>query len=397
MKLSGLTIGIPREIMPGEARVAALPETVKTLCGEGARVLMETGAGAGCDADDAAYAQAGAGLCADAADLFARADVILKVKEPRFNDHSGKHEVDLMHSGQVLIAFLHPAAPDNHDLVRRLRDQGVTALTLDGIPRISRAQSMDALTSMSTVAGYKSVLLASNVLKTFVPMMGTAVGVIPPAQVLVVGTGVAGLQAVATARRLGGVVTASDIRPQALEQAASLGAKTLPTGVPPAEAQGPGGYARALSAAWLAQERDVLRPAVQAADIVILAALIPGQVAPSLVEASTVAAMRPGSAIVDIAIDQGGNCACTEHGETVVRHGVTIVGIKNIPGQMPRSSAWMFARNVCNLLTYLAEDGRLPLDASDEIVASALVTRGGRILHAGAREAMTAAGREVDA
>ncbi|MDD5707794.1 MAG: NAD(P)(+) transhydrogenase (Re/Si-specific) subunit alpha, partial [Kiritimatiellae bacterium] len=218
MKLKGLTIGIPREIMPGEARVAALPETVKTLCGEGARVLVETGAGTGCDADDAAYAQAGAELCPEAADLYVRADVVLKVKEPRLSDRYGRHEVDLMHPGQILIAFLHPAAPANHDLVRRLRDRGVTALTLDGIPRISRAQSMDALTSMSTVAGYKSVLMAANLLKTFVPMMGTAVGVVPTAQVLVVGAGVAGLQAVATARRLGGMVTASDIRPQALEQ-----------------------------------------------------------------------------------------------------------------------------------------------------------------------------------
>ncbi|MDD5707658.1 MAG: NAD(P)(+) transhydrogenase (Re/Si-specific) subunit alpha, partial [Kiritimatiellae bacterium] len=224
-----------------------------------------------------------------------------------------------------------------------------------------------------------------------------AVGVVPPAQVLVVGAGVAGLQAVATARRLGGMVTASDIRPQAVEQAASLGAKTLATGVPPEEAQGTGGYARALPERWLAHERDALSPAVRAADFVILAALIPGQVAPLLVDETTVAAMRPGSVIVDIAIDQGGNCTCTAPGETVVRHGVTIVGIKNIPGQMPRSSTWMFARNVCNLLTYLAADGRLPLDASDEIVASALVTRGGRVLHAGARGAMAAAGGEVDA
>ncbi len=383
MKLSGLTVGVPREIMPGEARVAALPETVKTLCAAGARVLVEQGAGAG--------------LCAGAADVYARADVVLKVKEPRFIEPGGMHEVDLMHAGQVLIAFLHPAAPDNHDLVRRLRDRGVTSLTLDGIPRISRAQTMDALTSMSTVAGYKSVLMAANLLKSFVPMMGTAVGVIPPAQVLVVGAGVAGLQAVATARRLGGVVTASDIRPQALEQAASLGAKVLETGVPAEEATGAGGYARALPERWLAHERETLRPAVRAADIVILAALIPGQVAPLLVDEAAVAAMRPGSVIVDIAIDQGGNCACTAHGETVVRHGVTLVGIKNIPGQMPRSSTWMFARNICNLLTALALDGRLPLDPKDEIVAAALVTREGRILHAGALAAMAAAAGEARA
>jgi NAD(P) transhydrogenase subunit alpha len=391
MKLSGLVVGIPREIMPQEARVAALPETVEKLCGEGARVLVERGAGAGCDAADADYARTGAELCDEAADLYARADVVLKVKEPRVHVQYGRHEVELMHAGQVLITFLHPAAPGNHDMVRMLRDRGVTALTLDGIPRISRAQSMDALTSMSTVAGYKSVLMAANLLKTFIPMMGTAVGVIPPAQVLVVGAGVAGLQAVATARRLGGVVTASDIRPPALEQAASLGAKVLATGVPTEEAVGGGGYARALSDRWLAHEREALRPAVQAADMVILAALIPGEVAPLLVDEAAVAAMRPGSVIVDIAIDQGGNCACTVPGETLVRQGVTIIGIKNIPGQMARSSTWMFARNLYNLLTYLAADGKLPLDPKDEIVSSALVTRGGKILHAGALAAMAAA------
>lgn len=391
MKLSGLVVGIPREIMPQEARVAALPETVRNLCALGAGVVVETHAGAGCGIADAEYAAAGAELIAGAADLYARADIVLKVKEPRFNADCGRHEVDLMHRGQVLIAFLHPAAPGNHGMVRMLRDRGITALTLDSIPRISRAQSMDALTSMSTVAGYKSILLAANLLKTFVPMMGTAVGVIPPAQILVVGAGVAGLQAIATARRLGGVVTAADIRPQALEQAASLGAKALATGVPVEEAQGSGGYARALTAHWLARERQALRPAVEGADIVILAALIPGEVAPVLVDEAAVRAMRPGSVIVDIAIDQGGNCACTVPGETVERDGVTIVGIKNIPGQMARSSTWMFARNLFNLLTHLAEDGRLPLDPRDEIAASVLVTRDGEILHAGARAAMAAA------
>ena len=388
MKLAGLTVGVPREIMPGEARVAILPESVKTLRAQGARVLVEQGAGMGCDALDSDYAQAGAELCALATELFAAADIILKVKEPRFNEEHGKHEIDLMRSGQVLITFLHPAAPGNHEMVRMLCDKGVTSLSLDGIPRISRAQSMDALTSMSTVAGYKSVLMGANLLKSFMPMMGTAIGVIPPAQALVIGTGVAGLQAVATARRLGAVVSASDIRPQALEQATSLGAKVLPTGVPTEEAQGTGGYAKALSQKWLDHEREALRPAIAAADLVILAALIPGQVAPILVDEAVVKAMRPGSVIVDIAVDQGGNCALTEGGETVVRHGVTIIGIKNIPGQMARSSTWMFSRNICSFLLYLAADGKLPLDMADEIVASSIVTRDGKILHAGTLAAM---------
>lgn len=388
MKLKGLTIGAPREIMPEEARVSLLPESVKTLMTQGARVLVEQGAGGGCDVSDADYSQAGAELCVEAAELYSRADVVLKVKEPCFSERYGRHEVELMREGQTLITFLHPAAPANHEMVRLLRDKGVTALTLDGIPRISRAQSMDALTSMSTVAGYKSVLMAANLLKTFMPMMGTAIGVIPPAQALVVGAGVAGLQAVATARRLGAVVTASDIRPQALEQAASLGAKVLATGVPAEEAQGAGGYAKALSGQWLKHEREVLRPAVQAADLVVLAALIPGEVAPMLVDEAAVAGMRPGSVIVDIAIDQGGNCALTSPGETVVRQGVTIIGIKNIPGRMARSSTWMFSRNICSFLLYLAVDGKLPCDENDEIVASSLVTRAGKILHKGALSAM---------
>ncbi|NMD34973.1 MAG: NAD(P) transhydrogenase subunit alpha [Planctomycetes bacterium] len=392
-----MTVGIPREIMPREARVAALPETVRNLGKEGARVLVEQGAGAGCDAADAEYLQAGAELCAEAAELYGRADIILKVKEPRFSSRHGRHEIELMRPGQILIAFLHPAAPDNHAMVRMLRDRGITALTLDGIPRISRAQSMDALTSMSTVAGYKSVLMAANLMKSFMPLMGTAVGVIPPAQALVVGAGVAGLQAIATARRLGAVVTASDIRPQALDQAASLGAKPLPTDVPPEEALGAGGYARALPERWLSHEREVLRPAVQAADMVILSALVPGQVAPLLVDEAAVAAMRPGSVIVDIAIDQGGNCACTAHDDTVTHHGVTIIGIKNIPGQMARSATWMFVRNLQHFLFYLAADGKLPLDASDDIVASTLVTRDGKILHAGTLAAMATAENEVRA
>lgn len=390
MKLKGLTVGAPREIMPEEARVSLLPESVKTLMAQGARVLVEQGAGKGCDVSDADYSQAGAELCAEAAELYSQADVVLKVKEPCFSKRYDKHEVDLMREGQTLITFLHPAAPANHEMVRLLRDKGVIALTLDGIPRISRAQSMDALTSMSTVAGYKSVVMAANLLKIFIPMMGTAIGVIPPAQALVVGVGVAGLQAVATARRLGAVVTASDIRPQALEQAASLGAKVLATGVPAEEAQGKGGYAKALSEQWLKHERDVLRPAVQAADLVVLAALIPGEVAPLLLDEAAVAGMRPGSVIVDIAIDQGGNCALTSPGETVARQGVTIIGIKNIPGRMARSSTWMFSRNICNFLLYLAVDGKLPCDENDEIVASSLVTRAGKILHKGALAAMKA-------
>ncbi|NLB55934.1 MAG: NAD(P) transhydrogenase subunit alpha, partial [Lentisphaerae bacterium] len=381
MKLAGLIVGVPREIMNGEDRVALLPENVKPLCDVGAKVFIESGAGIGCGATDTDYQAVGAEIYTSAEELYSDADIILKVKEPGFNESYSKHEIDMMHNGQTLIAFLHPAAPANHDMVQMLKEQGVTSLTLDGIPRISRAQSMDALTSMSTVAVYKSVLMAANLLKSFMPMMGTAVGVIPPAKVLVVGTGVAGLQAVATARRLGATVTAVDIRPPALEQAASLGAKSLDSGVPPEEAMGKGGYAKALSERWLEHERSALAPEIATSDIVILAALVPGAVAPQLVTEESVKMMKPGSVIVDIAVDQGGNCSVTKAGEVSVLHDVTIVGIKNIPGHMARSAAWLFGRNMSSLLLYLAEDGKLPLDMSDEIVASSLVTKEGEILH----------------
>jgi NAD(P) transhydrogenase subunit alpha len=219
MKFQGLVIGVPKEIMKGERRVAAIPDTVKKMVSEGASVLVEKGAGIGSYFADSAYAESGAKIVDDATEVFAKSDIILKVKEPLFNDEKGKHEVELMKEGQVLITFLHPAAPTNHQMVKDLAARGVTSLTLDGIPRISKAQGMDALTSMSTVAGYKAVLMAANRLPKFMPMVGTAVGMIKPSNVLVIGTGIAGLQAVATAKRLGAVVYAADIRPDAREQA----------------------------------------------------------------------------------------------------------------------------------------------------------------------------------
>ncbi len=271
--------------------------------------------------------------------------------------------------------------------MKKLRDTGCISLTLDGIPRISRAQSMDALTSMSTVAGYKGVLMAANTLSKFMPMVGTAVGVIQPAKVVVIGTGVAGLQAVATAKRLGAVVTAIDIRPDAAEQARSLGAKSVDTGVPPEVAIGEGGYAQRLPEEWLKKEIEAIKPVVKDADIIILTALIPGKQAPVLITEEMVKSMAPGSVIIDIAIDQGGNCALTKPGEEIVVDGVTISGVKNIPGMMPTSSTWMFANNIYNLLAYLSKDGKIVLDRNDPIVASSLTTINKEIVHAGAKEA----------
>ena len=387
MKFSGMTIGVPTEIMPGERRVSSTPETVKKMVDEGAVVLVQAGAGEGAFFSDDQYKAAGATIVERAKEVFDKADVILKVKEPLFNEKEGMHESDMLRDGQYLITFLHPAAPVNREPMKKLRDTGCISLTLDGIPRISRAQSMDALTSMSTVAGYKGVLMAASYLSKFMPMIGTAVGVIKPAKVVVIGTGVAGLQAVATAKRLGAEVTAIDIRPDAAEQARSLGAKSVDTGVPKEVAIGEGGYAQRLPEEWLKKEIEVIKPVVKDADVIILTALIPGKLAPVLITEEMVKSMKPGSVIVDIAIDQGGNCAVTKAGEETVFAGVTVSGIKNIPGMMPTSSTWMFANNIYNLLAYLARDGKIVLDRDDPIVASSLTTINKEIVHAGAKEA----------
>ena len=383
-----MVIGIPAEIMHGERRVSAIPETVEKYVKAGFGVLVEKGAWAGAFYQDGQYEAAGARILDDPAQLYAQADLILKVKEPQFNEAKQLHEVDMMHAGQYLITFIHPAAPANHEMVRALAAKGVVSLTLDGIPRISRAQNMDALTSMSTCAGYKGMIMAANDLARFAPQIFCAVGMIKPINALVIGCGVAGLQALATAKRLGAVTYAADIRPDAAEQAKSLGAKSVELGVPAEIAVGKGGYANALSGEWLEKERAVLRDVVKDMDVVFCSALVPSRVAPVLLDEEMVERMRPGSVIVDISIDQGGNCALTDPGEVCRKHGVTINGIKNIPGLLPTSSTWMFAHNICNLVLYLAKDGGLHLNEQDEIVASALTTVRGELVHAGAREAM---------
>ena len=273
-------------------------------------------------------------------------------------------------------------------MVRRLTAKGVTAITLDGIPRISRAQNMDALTSMSTCAGYKGILMAANHLTTFVPSMFTAVGQIKPAKVMVIGVGVAGLQALATAKRLGAITYAADIRPMAVENASSLGAKTVDTTVPPELAVAEGGYANRLPADVLIKEQEALCETIQQMDIVFCSALIPGKVAPVIITEQMVKGMKKGSVIVDISIDQGGNCELTPKGGIETKYGVTLMGVKNIPGLLPTSSTWMFSNNMYNLVSYLVKDGTLVLDRSDEIVQKSLVCIDGQLVHQGAREAM---------
>lgn len=383
-----MIIGVVKEIMLGEGRVAATPETVAMYCADGWRVLVENGAGKGAHFTDDDYGLAGAELVNDAAEVYRQADLILKVKEPLWDQQRGQHELEMMHAGQCLITFLHPASPVNHEMIRDMARKGVIGLTLDGVPRISRAQKMDALTSMSTCAGYKGILLAANALTKFMPQMFTAVGMIKPCQVMVLGTGVAGLQALATAKRLGAVTHAVDIRPDAAEQATSLGAKVVASGVDAEVAVGAGGYARHLPEEWLRREREAIREAVAKMDIVFCSALVPSRQAPMLLTADMVASMAPGSVIMDISIDQGGNCELTEPGEICQKHGVTIFGIKNIPGMLPTSSTEMFAKNMQQLVKYLVRDGKLTLDRSDEIVAGILTTIDGEVVHEGALEAM---------
>jgi NAD(P) transhydrogenase subunit alpha len=320
--------------------------------------------------------------------VFARSDVIVKVKQPCFNKQTGKDEVDMMREGKMLVSFLHPAAPPNHAMVKTLAAKNITALTMDSIPRISRAQTMDALTSMSTVTGYKSVLIAANRFPKFVPMIGTAIGTVKAAKFLVIGIGVVGLQAIAAAKRLGGSIKAVDIREDARKAADSLGAKVVGYDVPAELAMGEGGYVKALSPEWIEKERAAIGPHVEEADIVILSALVPGEVAPVLVTEEMVRRMKPGSVIVDVSIDQGGNCAITEPGCESVKHRVHLCGLWNIPGSMPVHASWLYAHNVLHYVKNLFKKGLDKPDLDDEIVRHSLVTHQGKIMHQGTLKAM---------
>ncbi len=388
MKFGGLTVAVPREIMSGERRVAATPQTVELCVKSGAKVLVETGAGEKAYFRDEDYVQAGAKIVSSAAETYKNADIVLKVKEPQFNEELKKHEIDLIPEKAILISFLHPANPANHDMVKKLANRGITSFTLDSIPRISRAQHLDTLTSMSTVAGYKSIIFAAYNLSRFIPMMPTSAGVLQPAQILVVGVGVAGLQAIATAKRLGAKVKALDIRPEANEQVRSLGAEAIPFDLPEGLGVGEGGYAKRLPEEWYEREKEILAPHIKESDVVILAALIPGEEAPVLVTKSMVEGMKKGSVIVDISIDQGGNCELSRRGEEFDHEGIFISGLLNIPAYLPVDSSKMFAQNTYNFLNYLIEDGKLKFDLEDEVIRETLVTKDKKVVHEGTLKAM---------
>jgi NAD(P) transhydrogenase subunit alpha len=362
-----MKVGVPTERAPGERRVALVPDGVGRLTATGVEVCVERGAGQEAAFLDEAYEQAGAQIVADA---FAEADVLCKVQKP------SDEEVARLREAQTLIAFLQPLT--SPELVHALAERRVTAFSMDSIPRITRAQPMDALSSQSTVAGYKGVLLAASHLGKFFPMLTTAAGTIAPARVLVLGAGVAGLQAIATARRLGAVVSAFDVRPVVKEQVESLGAAFLELDVEGAE--GVGGYAVALAEDQHEREQELIARHVGESDAVITTALIPGQPAPILITANAVRGMRPGSVVIDLAAEAGGNCELTEPDETVVRDRVTIVGETNLPATMPVHASQMYSRNVWTLLDHLISDGELALDFEDEITRETCVTHEGRIL-----------------
>ena len=383
-----MILGIPKEIMSEENRVAALPETVGKYRKLGFDVIVETRAGSGVFQDDEDYRKAGAEIAPDAKMVYEKSDVILKVKEPLFNEKLEIHEIDMLKEGKIIITFLHPAAPSNHESVHRLCDRNITAFTMDGIPRTSKAQRMDTLTSMSTVTGYKAVIIAASNLPKFIPMIGTSIGMIKPANILVIGTGVVGLQAIATAKRMGGVVKAVDIRPDARTEAESLGIKVSGFDVPSELAIGEGGYARSLPQEWLEKEREALSPFVAESDIIILSALVPGEIAPTLITKDMVESMRPGSVIVDVSIDQGGNCALTMPGNETIHKDIYICGIKNIPGSVPVHSTWLYANNIYYFVENLFKKGGSEFDMGDEIVKSSLVTYKGKIYHEGTLKAI---------
>jgi NAD(P) transhydrogenase subunit alpha len=378
-----LKVFVPKERRAGETRVAATPDTVKKYVKENIEVIVETGAGEAASFLDKAYEAAGAKLTQDLPNAWSTADVVLKVSEPAENKELGKHEADALKPGAIVLALMSPHR--NVPTVKRLVAGKVTTFALELVPRITRAQSMDVLSSQANIAGYKAVLLGAANLPRYFPLLMTAAGTIQPARVVIMGAGVAGLQAIATARRLGAVVEVSDIRPAVKEQVQSLGAKFIE--LPNLESgEGQGGYAKEMSAEFIQKQQAVLKARIALADVVVTTALIPGRPAPRLVTADMVEAMKPGSVIIDLAVEQGGNCELSEAGKTVVKHGVKILGEANLPATLPYDASTLFARNVHALVMLFAKGGELKLDLEDEVIKGTLLTHAGEIVHAPTRE-----------
>ncbi len=388
-----MIVGVPTESFPGERRVALTPDVLPGLAKKGIQAVIEAGAGQQAGFADNAYQDKGGKIAGQRSDVFASADVLLQVRLLGVNPEAGRADLGMMRKGQAVIGFCDPlGAPE---LVRELAGTGVMAFSMELIPRISRAQSMDALSSMATVAGYKAVLLAAEHLPRMFPMFMTAAGTVTPARVFVIGAGVAGLQAIASAKRLGAVVSGYDVRPAVKEQVESLGAKFVEMELETGAAEDKGGYAKELGEDFYRRQRELMTRVVAANDVVITTAAIPGKKSPVLITADMVKGMARGSVIVDLAAERGGNCELTRADEVVVAHGVTVLGPTNLPATVPYHASQMYARNVANVLGLLVQDGRFHLNLEDQIVRETLIAREGEVVHSRVRELLGLPGLAV--
>jgi NAD(P) transhydrogenase subunit alpha len=383
-----MIVGVPKETFPGETRVSLVPAALGPLSAKGLEIVVEAGAGTEAGYGDHLYQEKGAAIAPSRSELFKRADVITQVRALGANAEAGRSDLELMREGQIIIGTCDPLIM--HDANRAMADRGVSLLSLELMPRITRAQSMDILSSMATIAGYKAVLMAADTLPKMFPMMMTAAGTISPARVFVVGAGVAGLQAIASAKKLGAVVQAYDVRPAVKEQVESLGGKFVELEIETGDAEDAGGYAKAMDEDFYRRQREMMIKVVADNDVVITTAAVPGKKAPILITEEMVAGMQRGSVIVDLAAERGGNCEITRPGETVNANGVTIIGPLNVPATIPFHASQMFSKNVATFLLHLVHEGAVRLDPEDEITAGTLVTHQGTIVHPTVVELMEA-------
>jgi len=377
-------VGVPKESYPGERRVALVPVVIPNLAKAGIEVVVEAGAGEQAGYPDAAYVEKGAKIVPDRAAVFSSADIVAQVLCYGSNDVTGKADLPLMRRGQTIIGFLRPFG--SGEIVQQIAAAGVTSFSVELMPRTTRAQSMDALSSMGTICGYKAVLLAAETSLRIFPMMTTAAGTITPARVFVIGAGVAGLQAISTARRLGAVASAYDMRPAAKEQVQSLGGRFVELPIEAQNAQDARGYGTAQDETFYARQRELLTRVVAESDVVITAAVIPGKKSPVLITADMVKGMAMGSVIVDLASERGGNCELTRTGETVKEHGVIIIGAINLASSVPYHASQMYARNLMTFLLYMVKEGKLQLNLQDEIIRETMITSGGEVVNARVRD-----------
>jgi NAD(P) transhydrogenase subunit alpha len=373
-----MTVGITRETFPGEKRVALVPANITQLKKLGLEILVEKGAGRAAGYPDSDYETKGARIASDRQEVFSSAEIILYVRGLGANPQAGRSDLALMRKGQTLVGQFEPLSEP--DSIKILAEKGVYAFAMELMPRITRAQSMDTLSSMATVAGYRAVLLAAEALPKMFPMMMTAAGTVAPARVFVVGVGVAGLQAIASAKRMGAVVQAYDVRPAVKEQVESLGGKFVELGLETGDTETKGGYAKEMGEEFLRKQREMMTRVVAENDVVITTAAVPGRKAPVLITADMVRGMKPGSVVVDIAAERGGNCELTRAGETIMENGVKILGPVNMPSDVPYHASQMYSKNLTNFLSLLVKDGQLRLDSDDEIIRATMITRDGQVV-----------------